>query len=120
MMKVIYIAGPFRARDAWAVKCNVHRAEQMANEVAAIGAMPLTPHSIGAHFDGTHTPEFWLAGTLELLRRCDAVLVLENFEQSTGTRGEIREADRLGIPIYFDLDSLKKWLSVLPRRAPSC
>lgn len=116
-MKVIYVAGPFRASDAWQIKCNVHRAESAANEIAALGAMPLTPHSIGANFHGTHSDHFWLEGTLELLRRCDAVLVLPDFEKSSGTRGELREADRLQIPIYFDIASLKRWLEVIPRRA---
>lgn len=100
-MKLVYIAGPFRAADAWEVHCNVHRAELASREIAGMGAMPVAPHSIGAHMDGTETAEFWLSGTLELMRRCDAVLVLSGYEHSAGTLGEIQEAKRLGLPLFL-------------------
>ena len=35
-MKLIYIAGPFRAADAWDVHCNVHRAERAARDVSGL------------------------------------------------------------------------------------
>jgi len=100
-MKVIYIAGPFRAANAWLVAENVHRAEQAAHEVVKLGAMPLTPHSIGARMDGTATAQFWISGTLELMRRCDAVLVLPGYGNSEGTKGEIAEAERMKLPIFL-------------------
>jgi hypothetical protein len=100
-VKLVYIAGPFRAADAWEVHCNVHRAELASREIAGMGAMPVAPHSIGAHMDGTETAEFWLSGTLELMRRCDAVLVLSGYEHSAGTLGEIQEAKRLGLPLFL-------------------
>jgi len=103
-MKVIYIAGPFRATNAWLVAENVHRAEQAAHEVVELGAMPLTPHSIGARMDGTATAQFWISGTLELMRRCDAVLVLPGYQRSEGTLGEIAEAERLKLPIFLPGD----------------
>jgi nucleoside 2-deoxyribosyltransferase len=111
-MKLIYIAGPFRASDAWEVHCNVHRAERAARDVSRLGAFPVTPHSIGAHFDGTETAEFWLTGTMELLRRCDAVLVLPNSGRSTGTQAELKEAERLGIPVFEESFSLGAWLKM--------
>ena len=54
--------------------------------------------------DGTESAQFWLAGTLELMRRCDAVLVLPGYSFSEGTKGEIAEADRLGLPVMFPHD----------------
>lgn len=121
-MKVIYIAGPFRGPDAWIIHNNVFRAEYVANKIASMGAMPLCPHSIGAHFNGTHTAQFWIDGTLELMRRCDAVLVLEGWVNSEGTRGEIAEAYRLGLPVFkpgdglvdevnYALRALEEWLA---------
>jgi len=29
-MKIVYIAGPFRAPAAWQVECNIHRAKVVA------------------------------------------------------------------------------------------
>lgn len=108
---VVYIAGKFRGANAWAVAQNVRAAEGLAMSVAELGAMPLTPHSIGAHFDGTLTAEFWLEGTKELLRRCDAMIVLPDSATSQGTLGEIIEADKRGIPCFFDLGALERWLA---------
>jgi len=102
--RVIYVAGPFRAADGWEVACNIHRAEEAARTITKLGAMPLTPHSIGAHMERTETDEFWLSGTLELMRRCDAVYVLPGFRKSQGTLGEIEEAKRIGLPIFYQAD----------------
>ena len=33
-MRVVYVAGPFRAIDGWEVACNVHRAEEAGREIA--------------------------------------------------------------------------------------
>lgn len=107
---VVYVAGPFRGRDGWAVHENIYRAESLARAVAALGAMPLTPHSIGAHMDGTETAEFWIEGTLELMRRCDAVIFTDDWQRSVGARGEHGEAIRLGLPRFFAIDDLGAWL----------
>lgn len=116
-MRVVYVAGPFRAPDGWGVACNVHRAEEAGREVARLGAVPLIPHSIGARMAGTETDFYWIRATLELMRRADAVLVLPGYEQSIGTLGEIEEARSAGLPLFLpvsdrpDFDSLRDWIS---------
>lgn len=111
-MKVVYIAGSFRGANAWEVAKNVRRAEHVAYEVAQLGAMPLCPHANTAHFDGTLTPEFWIEGTTELMRRCDAVVLVDmrDMDSSAGTRGEIAEATRLKLPVFPALELLATWL----------
>ena len=111
-MKVVYIAGPFRASTPWGVECNVRNAEVMALAVAACGAMPMCPHTNTRFFDGQLTAEFWLAGTLELLRRCDALVLVDGWEKSSGTRAEVNEAARLGLPVFAhdQLIELKAWV----------
>lgn len=112
-MKVIYIAGAFRAPTAWGIAQNVRAAEAAGLDVARLGAMPLIPHANTAHFHGELSDEFWLAGTLELLSRCDAVFVFNwtaHAERSVGTRGEIAEAAQLGLPVFRSLSDLEGWL----------
>ena len=119
-MKLIYVAGRFSADDGWGVAQNVHAAEVAARAVLRLGAMPVTPHSIGARMAGTETQELWRAGTLALMRRCDAVLVLPGYERSVGTLGEIEEARRLNMPLFMpdgdgpeaepDLAALSAWV----------
>lgn len=108
---VCYVAGPFRAPNGWALAQNIRRAEAMAYEVAKLGAVPLCPHTMFATFDRTLSDEFWLDGTLELLRRCDVVLLCEGWEASSGTRGEIDEARRQGMPVYSSFDEFRAALN---------
>ena len=52
--------------------------------------------------DGELPDSFWLEATLELLRRCDLVVMMENWEESTGARGEHDEAIRRGIRVVYE------------------
>ena len=51
-MKLVYIAGPFRAPTPWGIEENVRHAERHAFEIAKLGAMPVCPHANTRHFDG--------------------------------------------------------------------
>lgn len=106
---VVYVAGRFRSTDGWKINENVFAAEKAGREVAALGAMPLIPHSIGAHMAGTEDDAFWLTGTLELLRRCDVMLVLPGYQESQGTLGEIAEAQRIGLPVIMPQNGAPGW-----------
>lgn len=85
---VCYVSGPFRAPNAWQRKVNVHEANELAMRVAECGAMPLCPHKNTEDFDGTLDDQFWLAGTIELLRRCDAAIFTLRWLESAGARAE--------------------------------
>ena len=97
---LIYIAGPYRAPTAWGRERNIHEARRFGVMVARAGGYPVIPHSNTAHFDGEAPDELWLAGTLELMRRCDAVLLMPRWNDSSGARIERAEAARLHIPIF--------------------
>jgi len=99
-MKVVYIAGKYRGPNPWAVEQNVQAAQAVAAKVIVAGHMPLTPHLNTAHMEGLADDAFFLAGTMELLRRCDAVLCVSNWRDSVGARAEVEEARRLGLPVF--------------------
>jgi hypothetical protein len=109
-VKLIFVAGPFRGPNAWAVAQNVRKAEAVAFAVAELGAMPMCPHTNTAHFDGTMTDQFWIDGTREMMRRCDAVVLVEGWENSSGTLGEKAEAERRGLPVFEHLAALESWV----------
>lgn len=112
-MILVYIAGPYRADCALKTSRNISRAEQMAKRLTLErdNCIPITPHKLFElwDFDGglrnVH-PEYYLSGTLEVMRRCDAVLVLPDYRRSSGTIAEIAEAERLGIPVYYSVESV--------------
>jgi hypothetical protein len=109
-MKVIYVAGPFRGVNTWAIEQNVRKAEEVAAKVWMWGAAALCPHTNTRYFHGLAADSIFIEGTLELLRRCDAVLLVEGWEKSSGTRGEIEEAERLGLPVFTSLEACVDWL----------
>lgn len=109
-MRVIYVCGRLRAATGWDVSRNIRAAEEIGFEVAKLGGMPLIPHANTAVFSGTLTDEFWLEGTMELLRRCDAVITVPNWPSSAGARAEVDEAKKLGLPVFHAVWQLADWL----------
>lgn len=113
IVKLVYIAGPYSGADRGAVEANIRRAELLAIRVAELGAMPVCPHTNTSHpaFEHAQPYQFWIEGTLELLRRCDAVLVTADWERSSGARGEVTEAMRRGLRVFREVDDLAEWLA---------
>lgn len=112
-MKLVYVAGKFRGPTPLEIHMNVCQAERAGAVVAALGFMPVIPHKNTENFHASlGLPDsFWLEGTLEMLRRCDAVYVFEpnHVINSQGTRGEADEALRLGIPVLLGFPDLVAW-----------
>ena len=94
---LVYCAGPFSPTAAQkasgmgrreSVEANIARAGAVAISVAALGAMPVCPHLNTSlpEFEEVQDYQFWLEGTDELLRRCDAAFFVGGWEASSGSR----------------------------------
>lgn len=96
---VIYLAGKYRGN----VKQNIADSRKVAIELWELGYNVICPHLNTANFeeDCMVANERYLEGDLDIVSRCDAVVVLPNSESSTGTQGEIIYAQSWGIPVYF-------------------
>lgn len=112
-MKVIYVAGPFRAKTPWEIEQNIRDVEALALKIARYGAAPLCPHSMYRYYQNSLPDEFWMEATLELMRRCDAVVLSLRWKGSAGSKGEREEALRLGLPVFeqTQLDRMLEWLA---------
>jgi len=115
-MKVIYVAGPYRAGDSWRVELNVREAERIGFELAQLGAVPLVPHSMYRFWDRTLSDRFWLDGTAALLRRSDAIALAPRFRSSAGSLAELDIATALGLPVFYmgeprALTEVASWLA---------
>lgn len=102
-MKVVYIAGPFRGPNHWEIEQNIRRAEALALEAWRAGFAVICPHTNTRFFDGAAADEVWLKGDLEILRRCDAVIMTPDWERSTGAAAERKEAMKEGIPVFYSV-----------------
>jgi hypothetical protein len=116
-MKLIYVAGPYRAKTEWELVQNIRRAEALALEVWRRGAACICPHKNTAWFGGCADDSVWLEGDLEMLRRCDGVLCTDDWQRSEGARNEVAEAERLGIAVFYTIAELEAWLAAKPAAA---
>ncbi len=109
---LIYICGRYSAPDRAGVQRNIDRAIDLAVDVARLGAMPVCPHSNTGdeRFEQAQDYDFWIAGTMALMRACSALILVPGWESSSGARGEVAEAQRLGLPVFTSLEQLAAWL----------
>ena len=116
---LIYIAGPFTGPTAWDIAENVRKAERWGLEVAHAGGMPVIPHANTHLFHGQLTSDFWYAGTLQLLRVCQGIVLIPEWRDSKGARAEQEEARRWEIPSWDPTDSdtpLRQFVEQCSRR----
>ena len=111
-MKVVYVAGPFRGPNAWEIEQNIRRAEELSLAVWRMGAAALCPHTNTRFFQGAADDAVWLDGDLELLRRCDAILMTPDWERSSGARAEEAFAREHGVTVFYGLMELREWLGL--------
>ena len=107
--RLVYIAGPYTGPTQWIVAQNIRAAESYGRGVALLGLFPIVPHVLGQSFGDEQTPEFWYRGTLEVMKRCDAVIMLPNWSESKGAIHERRIALELGLPVFYSLEEARVW-----------
>ncbi len=103
MKPLVYIAGPYTNPDP---VINTHCTLIKATTLVQDGrCTPIVPHlTMFWHLVDPRPIEFWYAYDLEVLAHCDIVLRLAG--ASTGADAEVKEAERLGIPVVYDTDEL--------------
>jgi len=112
-MKVIYIAGPYRdVRGEWFVRQNIRKAEAAAQFVWQKGGVALCPHKNTAGFGGLPDcgDDVWLRGDLELLKRCDAIWMIEGWTDSSGATGEWDYAVQIGLTVLLSQQDVMDYL----------
>jgi hypothetical protein len=115
-MLMVYVAGPFSAPTREGVELNIRKAVAVGLDVAKIGAFPVIPHANTAHpdFEKLQPYTFWIDGTLELMRRCDAVLMVPGWESSKGATKERLEALAMFKPVFLDFGEFADWFKRMP------
>lgn len=110
---LIYVDGPYtNGGEAH----NVKNALMYGEFIQSIGGIALVPHQNHIwDLIFQHDAEFWLEQDLHLLKRCDALFRMPGL--SAGGDNEIVVANRWGIPVFFDLEVLEKWITIFMQEA---
>jgi Domain of unknown function (DUF4406) len=94
------------------VERNVHEARRLALELAGRWdsvLLPGSPHlriSRATSVLGIPVTDYWIAHTLEMLSRCDALLLATGWEKSNGARGEYEYARAHGMSILLHVEAV--------------
>lgn len=100
-MKVAYIAGPYRANTVSGIVDNIRKAEAVAIEYWKKGYAVICPHKNTALLDGVCNDDVWLKGDIEIMKRCDVIVMVPGWAKSTGATDEYNIAVSLGMEIVL-------------------
>ena len=110
-MKVIYVAGKYLGECDWDTYCNIHHARIAAKKLWDKGWAVICPHANTAFFGGVGERDRdnlngdwmkWLSGDLEIISRCDAIYMLNNWKDSKGAKMELAKAQELGLEVFYE------------------
>ena len=96
--RVIYLAGALRGNIIKKF-FNMRRAKKWAEFYWRQGWIVYSPHLNSGWLDIPETDKFILPANLEILRRCDFLVVMPNWEKSSGTIQEMKFALQHNITI---------------------
>ena len=107
-MKLIYVAGAYRSEYPERIDLNIDVAKHMGVLLGERGHMPVIPHMNTQNFERLcDLPmEFWLEGTLELMKRCDGIIMIQGWGESPGATAELATAQDMGMDVYHDIEDV--------------
>jgi len=119
MKKIIFVAGPVRGNGSIeAKKKNIEIARKHIKTLIENNIPYYSPH-LNVDQETIYMNEtagkFAKDLNAEMLGRCDALAVLPGWENSSGTRGEIENAQKRSLPIFYlseenAIGKIKNWL----------
>jgi hypothetical protein len=115
-MLIVYVAGPYRADTREGVERNIQKARKVAIALWERGYGVICPHLNTAHFHDdckVDNEDLYLNAYVEILKRCDAVVMTNGWNKSAGAREEFETAIMNEVPVFHpsDLSAIEKYFS---------
>lgn len=115
---VLYVAGPLTTGcftngifNLWAWEQNIRRAEVVALECMSLGVAVICVHTQARFWFGQVPEDLAIAADSVLLSRSDAVVLVEGWEYSKGTKAEIDLARSRSMPVLTSVADVAHWLA---------
>lgn len=99
-IQVAYLAGPITAENDFEEQLNLQAAWLAAAALYKAGYAVYSPHAQTYRMGGLISYDEFLAADFAVLRRCDLLVLLGNWRQSTGCRRELAAASRAELPVF--------------------
>lgn len=120
-MILVYVAGKYTDETFAGIDRNIKIADALGMEIVkrfgGQGVFVIIPHNnTPLHWDGVQSAQYFYDATLEMLKRCDAMIhVPGDQERSTGTRNEIKYCLENSIPMFDGtedgFEEFQQWLN---------
>lgn len=101
---LFYICSPYRGVTKEEVEKHIKYAKELTRTVLLHGFGVVTPHLYITNCLDDSNPEerkLGLVASLEILKKCDVIYVGQRYGISEGMAAEIKEAEKLGIPVFY-------------------
>jgi len=98
---ILYTAGPIRPKEGYSYEENIEQAKRIAYQLWQAGYAVICPQM---NTNLSECPDYsigWLEGDVQMIARCDAVVMLPRWEASEGSWVEKHYAEDRGIPVYI-------------------
>ncbi len=110
-MKTIYISGPIKNMTDG----NMQAFDKAEKQLKEMGYETLNPHKIGEElnirfFEMGKVPtyeDYLKEDIIQMLARCEKVLVLPGWRNSKGSKLEIANALACGLDVFFDISDVQ-------------
>lgn len=112
-MKLIFVGGAYYAPTWSGIEDNIRKADAAAIKLVKEGWAVICPHKNSAHWEvyNTFLPlgnNTWYQIDIEILKRCDAIFLLKDWQESKGTVAEFNVAFQQGLAVYYEEDGIPK------------
>jgi len=101
-MKILYIAGKYRGRNIREVQQNIEKASDVAFKYWEKGFAVICPHKNTSFFDSDIPDKVFLDGDLEILKKCDGIVMMKDWDKSVGAINELKLAKELKLDIIYE------------------
>lgn len=106
----VYVAGPYSSDNVIGVLSNIRKGNRVAYELMQLGFAVFSPWLdhlfVFMDFTNDLTVTDFYEHSMEWLKVSDAVFIQGDWSNSKGTKAEIAEAEKLGIPVFYDRTKL--------------
>ncbi len=108
--KVIYVAGPYRAKARYLEFSNLLSMYSWALLVWQVGGIAIAPLLNTWGMDDAVSCDEFIDGDCEIVRRCDAVLMTGAWQESIGALREKKTAEEVGIPVFTMMSQIRDFV----------